>query len=124
MLDMTIYQPLCKLSTPVRGQQLRRKKWQPHEREFWAADLHRGSKLLVKPTLAQTMFLTGAGSTTGVWWALQREAERDEIMRGRLPLVPSPTARAPFSDPEIFHFIRTVGIARVLDAACAVEAAE
>jgi hypothetical protein len=32
-------------SLPVRGHYLSRKKnWRPHEREFWAADLHRGEK--------------------------------------------------------------------------------
>jgi hypothetical protein len=125
MDTLTVYQSGFGLSIPVRGQQLRRKKWQLHEREFWAAALHRGSKHLVKPTIAQTVFLAGAGSVTSVWWALQRETERGEIMRGRLPLVPPQrVAKAPFSDPEIFHFVRTVGVARVLDAACAVEAAE
>ena len=72
------------------------------------------------------MSLTGAGSTTSVWWALQREAFREEIMQGLLPMVPSRSLKpkAPISDPDIIDFVRAVGIARVLDAAVAVEAAE
>ena len=101
MLDVTTYQPGWKpvntaptiirvdASMPVTGQALSRKRnWQPHEREFWAADLYTGDKRLVKPTLAQATWLTGAGSTTSVWWAVQREALREEIMNGQLPLVP------------------------------------
>ena len=129
MNKLTYYQPgLAPVNAmPVRGQQLSRKKdWQPHEREFWAADLYRGEKRLVEPTLAQCMFLTGAGCTTGVWWALQREKFRDDVMLGLLPLVPPRIAKlkAPLSDFELFDFVRVNGINRVFDVVCAVEAAE
>jgi hypothetical protein len=136
MLDLVKYQPgILPVNTaaptvvvvpplPVTGQSLSRKKnWLPHEREFMAADLYRGDKRLIKPTLAQAAALTGAGSATSVWWAVQRESVRDEIMQGWLPMVP-PRVKAPISDPEIIDFVRTVGLERVLDAACAVEAAQ
>jgi hypothetical protein len=138
MLDsLTVYQPNPGLindtasstvvvvpPTPVTGQAISRKRnWQPHEREFWAADLYTGDKRLIKPTLQQVARLTGAGSASSVWWAVQREAARDEIMCGLLPLVP-PRVKAPISDPEIIDFVRSVGIERVLDAAVAVEAAQ
>jgi hypothetical protein len=112
---------------PVTGQSLSRKRnWQPHERDFWAADLYSGAKRLIKPTLAQAASLTGAGSTSSVWWALQRESVRQEIMNGWMPLVPPRAlkSKAPISDPEIIDFVRTVGLERVLDAAVVVEAAQ
>jgi hypothetical protein len=114
---------------PVSGQSLSRKRdWRPHEREFWGADLYRGKKYLVEPTLAQAMLLAGAGSTTGVWWALGRQQYREEILRGLLPLVPPRATKsktpASVSDGDLFNFVRDVGIGRVLEAACAVEAAQ
>jgi hypothetical protein len=123
-------------ATPVTGQALSRKRnWQPHEREFWAADLHSGVKRLINPTLAQAAALTGAGSTSSVWWAIRRESVREEIMRGQLPMVPPHgyreirqlrlKARAgEVSDVELFDLVREVGIGRVLDIAVAVEAAQ
>jgi hypothetical protein len=114
-------------SRPVTGQALGRKRnWQPHEREFWAADLYTGGRRLVKPTLAQAAALTGAGSTTSVWWALQRESVREEIMRGWLPLVPprEMKSKARVSDDELFDLVREAGIGRVLEAACLVVAAQ
>lgn len=113
-------------SMPVTGQALSRKRnWRLHERAFWAADLYSGDKRLIKPTLAQAAALTGAGSTSSVWWALQREAVREEIMLGLLPMVPPrATKPVPVSDGDLFDFVRNVGIGRVLDAACAVEAAQ
>jgi hypothetical protein len=44
------------------------------------------------------MSLTGAGSTTSVWWALQREAFREEIMQGLLPMVPSCSSKPKAAD--------------------------
>jgi hypothetical protein len=130
MHTLTYYQPgrvpVNSMPLPVRGQQLSRRKWQPYEREFWAADLYRGEKRLIKPTLAQSAFLTGAGSVTGVWWALQRENYRDDIMQGLLPLVPARAVvkpKAPISDQEIIDYVRKVGVARTLYAAVMVEQA-
>jgi hypothetical protein len=126
---ITIYRPnlgpVNITSMPIRGQYLSRKKWQPSERAFWGADLYRGEKHLVRPTLAQAAFLTGAGSVTSVWWALRREEYRDEIMSGLLPLVPARAVKASGLD-ELVDFIHRKGLEpmTVLDAACAVEAAE
>jgi hypothetical protein len=125
---ITIYQPKMGLvnvtSMPVRGQYLRRRKWQPYEREFWAADLYRGERRLIKPTLAQSAFLTGAGSVTGVWWAVRRQEYRDEIMSGLLPLVPARAVKpkASIGEDDLVDFVRRVGVARTLDAAIAAEA--
>jgi hypothetical protein len=123
-------------SMPVTGQALSRKRdWRLHERSFWAADLYGGDKRLINPTLAQAAMLTGAGSTSSVWWAIRRESVREEIMRGLLPMVPPRgyreirqlrlKARAgEVSDVELFDLVREVGIARMLDVAVAVEAAQ
>lgn len=124
---------------PVSGQSLSRKRnWRSHEREFWAADLYSARKYLVEPTFAQTMSLTGVGSTTGVWWALQREAFREEILHGLLPLVPTrakpsrvpasngkallvPNNTSDIADFELINIARCVGVDRMLAAAVAVE---
>jgi hypothetical protein len=114
-------------SLPVTGQSLSRKRnWQPHERSFVAADLYRGTKRLIEPTLAQAAALTGAGSTSSVWWATQREAVREEIMLGLLPMVPprEMKSRASITDDDLFDIVREAGIGRVLEAACALEAAQ
>jgi hypothetical protein len=62
MLDsLTVYRPdhgsINAALTTVRvepmpvitGQALSRRKWQPYEREFWAADFYTGDKRLIKP---------------------------------------------------------------------------
>ncbi len=115
-------------SQPVRGQALTRKKnWLLHEREFWAADLYCGATYLVEPTLIQCQVLTGAGSTTSVWWATQRQMHRAAIMRGGMPLVPARAAHKGDGtdlvhlDTMLAEAIRQVGLDRTLAIAVQVE---
>jgi hypothetical protein len=83
---------------------------------------------------------------TYVHYAVKRQAERAEIERGLIPLVPPhlgrktnghdrPTINAikalqdtlrsiPILDSELINFVRSVGVNRVLEAAVAAEAAE
>jgi hypothetical protein len=102
-------------------------------RAFLAADLHSGAKQLVKPTMLQSAFLAGVNRTYA-HWATKRQAERFEIEAGLVPLVPPPVSKAngsmlPMSitgmpDAELIDFVKSIGINRVLNAACAVEAAQ
>lgn len=115
-------------SLPVRGQTLAHKKnWLPHEREFWAADFYIGVKHLVEPTLGQCQSFTGAGSLTGVWWAVQRQVYRAEIMREEMPLVPARAAPKANGtnlvnlDVMLAEAIRQVGLDRTLATAVQVE---
>jgi hypothetical protein len=70
-------------------------------------------------------------NVTYVHHALKQAGNRFWIENGHMPLVPPPikNSRVPtvptvYGDTEILDFVRTVGIARVLDAAVAVEAAQ
>jgi hypothetical protein len=106
-------------------------------RAFFGADLHLGAKRPDKLTRQQSAGLARVSSTY-VWWAEKRMAERAAIEAGVIPLVPaSPISKAngngtivPMSvtgqmpDPALIDFVRSVGVTRVLEAACAVEAAE
>jgi hypothetical protein len=103
-------------------------------RAFLAADLHSGAKQLVKPTMVQSAFLAGVNRAYA-HWAAKRLAKRAEIEAGLIPLVPPSVLKAngtmlPASitgfvtDSDVFDFVRSVGINRVLDAAVAVEAAQ
>ena len=104
-------------------------------RAFVAADLYSGAKALTKPTMTQSAFLARVSDTYG-WWALKRMAERAEIEAGLIPLVPPAHAKpngsngAPLvtvvdvADAELVEFVRSLGVERVLQAACLVEAAQ
>jgi len=123
MLDSLTYPTsLAPVNSTVTGQYLSRARLTRRERDFVGADLRRGVKFLVHPTLAQAAFLAGS-NVSAVWWACHRQGFRGEIIRGLLPLVP-PRVSKPIPDTAVVDFVRTVGITRVLDAACAVEAAE
>jgi hypothetical protein len=103
------------------------------DQAFAAADLYRGNKRLIDPTLAQTAFITGS-DITALWWALRREDHREEIIAGRLPLVPSrpkkacsvPAPKAAVDDAGLIgiigDIIGQIGIDRLLTVAAAVEA--
>ena len=103
-------------------------------RAFYAADLHRGAKLLTKPTMLQAAFIARV-SPAYAWAAEKRMAERNEIEGGYVPLVPPSVSKANgnmlpasitghLADSEVIAFVRSVGIDRVLEAAVAVEAAQ
>jgi hypothetical protein len=117
-------------SLPLRGRYLSRGLKGKHEAAFVAADLYAGRKHLIEPSLAVAAAITGA-SPTEVWWALRRQMERAAILSGQMPLVPSRPHKAPavngngsVSDAELLQIVRSVGVARVLDAAVAIEAAQ
>jgi hypothetical protein len=103
-------------------------------RAFLASELHRGTKRLDKPTMSQCAYLARV-STAYAWAAEKRMAERAVIEAGYVPLVPaSPISKAngsalPMSitgipDRDLVDFVRSVGVNRVIEAACAVEAAQ
>jgi hypothetical protein len=104
-------------------------------RAFLAADLHSGAKRLVRPTMTQCAAIARV-NVSYCWWAERRMAERTAIESGAIPLVPAPVHKnsngtvVPISpagqmpDPALIDFVRNVGVTRVLEAACAVEAAE
>jgi len=105
-------------------------------RAFYAADLHLGVKPLTKPTMVQSALLARVSTTYG-WWAEKRWEERWQIEAGLIPLVPAAAARANgnstlqpvvpdvgIDDATVVSFVRNVGVARILEAAVAVEAAQ
>jgi hypothetical protein len=105
----------------------------PVVRAFYAADLHSGAKQLVKPTMVQSAFLAGVNRAYA-HWAANRQAERADIERGLIPLVPSgsklngtmlpASITGHIADSDVIDFVRSVGVNRVLEAAVAVEAAQ
>jgi hypothetical protein len=105
------------------------------ERAFLAADLHTGARVLVDPTISQSAMLAGVNRTYA-WWAVQRQAERDEIEAGLIPVLPAnqithaaignnslPAPAIEIPDCELIEFVHSVGVDRVLDAAVLAEAA-
>ncbi len=112
--------------SPVTGRYLAHNKLGRVERAFLASDLISGDKRLVRPTIKQAAMLAGVNATYA-WWASKQEINRSDIEAGYLPLVPArevkPTS-ASVSDGDLFDFVHDVGIGRVLEAACAVEAAQ
>ena len=134
MLDSLTYatdvMPVNWEAVPLRGRYLCRSLDSKAKAAFVGADLYRGTSRLIEPSLAQAAFITGS-DVTAVWWALRREEYRSEICRRLMPLMPARPKKngkalsVPMvDDAEIINFVRNVGIGRVLDAACAVEAAE
>ena len=107
---------------PVTGRYLAHARLSRVERAFLASDLISGDKRLVRPTIRQAATLVGVNATYA-WWAGKQQDNRFDIENGYLPLVPA-RVKALVSDPEIVDFVRSVGIERVLEAACAVEAAQ
>jgi len=118
-------------STPVSGRYLSHNKYDAIGRAFLAADLYTGAKVLVKPTLKQSALLARVNATYA-WWAVRREPERATIEAGSVPLVPAQhkplllgidlDALAAKPNPDLVALVRSVGIDRVLEAACFVEA--
>jgi hypothetical protein len=112
-------------SMPVTGRYLAHNKLGRAERAFLASDLISGDRRLVQPTISQAAMLAKVNATY-VWWAGQREAHRDEVLQGWLPLVPPREIKSstPITDGELFDIVRAAGIGRTLEAACAVEAVQ
>jgi hypothetical protein len=116
--------------SPLRGRYLSRSLG---KREGWfvGADLYRGDRYLVEPSLEQAALLTGS-KVSAVWWALRREECREAIIAGELPLVPPsvpkangapsvPVFNSGIDDAELMHIAHVVGAERMLAAAVAVE---
>jgi hypothetical protein len=112
-------------SMPVTGRYLAHSKLSSVERAFLASDLVSGDKRLVRPTIVQAAMLARVNKTYA-WWATKQQDNRFDIEAGYLPLVPprEVKSRAPISDDWLFDIVREAGIGRVLEAACAVEAAQ
>jgi hypothetical protein len=126
--------------SPLRGRYLGRSFGSKHEAAFAGADLYAGRKQLVEPSLAQSALVTGSDASS-VWWALRREDYREAIIAGELPLVPARTKAPPLvpgtngssalpasitgmiADSDVISFVRSVGVNRVLKAACLLESA-
>jgi hypothetical protein len=91
-------------------------------RAFLAAELHRGEKHLVAPTITQSAKLAGV-NTTYAWWANKRFTERILIEGGVVPLVPPVTVKPviftddTIPDAVLADVIRSAGIMRTLDVA-------
>jgi hypothetical protein len=122
------------IAVPISGRFLAHNRHNRVVRAFIAADLHAGTKRLIKPTLVQSALLAGVNRTYA-HWADKRQAERAEIEAGLIPLVPAPVIGpkvngnmlsaplAEIEDSEVINFVRSVGVNRVLEAAVMVEAA-
>jgi hypothetical protein len=137
MLNYHLPKPVAMPVPSLTGRFLAHNQESRVVRAFLAADLHRGVKRLDKPTRLQAAILARVNPTYALW-AEKRMAERVAIEAGAIPLVPaSPISKAngngmivPMSatgqtpDPALIDFVRSVGVTRVLEAACAVEAAE
>jgi hypothetical protein len=114
---------------PLKGRYLKRSLKNRHLAAFVGADLVSGEAQLVEPTLAQAAFITGS-EVMSVWWAMQRQDHREEIIAGLMPLVPSrhkkaysvPAAKAGIDDVMLFDIISKVGVDHTLAIAAAVEA--
>ena len=120
-------------STPITGRFLAFNKHDRIAHAFYGADLVLGKSRLEDPTILQAAKLCRVNPTY-VHWALKRQAERADIELGLIPLVPTPsivpkakgtTLTTPSGiDDALVQFVRSVGINRVLEAACAAEAAQ
>jgi hypothetical protein len=121
--------------TPISGSYLARNHAGMARRAFIAADLHLGTSVLTVPTQTQAAALARV-NVSYVRWALKRQAERTDIERGHVPLIPpqgivapktngaTPTTTSGIDDAGLVQFVRSVGIDRVIHAAIAVERAQ
>lgn len=117
-------------STPITGRHLAHNRSSIVERAYLSADLHVGARFLVAPTVLQAAALARV-NVTYVHHALKQAGNRFWIENGHMPLVP-PRIKEPkvpmvpevYDQAAIIDFVRRIGIGPVLDAACAVEAAQ
>jgi hypothetical protein len=117
-------------STPITGRYLAHNQLSLVEKAYLGADLHTGKRVLVAPTVVESAMLARV-NTTYVHYALKQEANRFAIEHRYTPLVPPrikeltvPMVPEVYDQAAIIDIVRRVGIGRVLDAACAVEAAQ
>lgn len=110
----------------VSGSTLAHNRFDLVGKAFLAADLHRGVRILHKPTMVQSALLARVNRTYA-FWADRRYEQRAEIEAGLLPLMPAKPVSIvteTVSDLELANMIRVAGIARTLDIAALIEAAE
>jgi hypothetical protein len=123
-------------STSIPGSYLACNHLSLVKRAFLAADLHLGAKHPIALTQIQSAALARVNRNY-VYWALKRQAERADIERGLIPLVPPEaelvvpktngtplTTTFGIDDAGLVQLVRSVGINRVLNAAIAVETAQ
>jgi hypothetical protein len=114
---------------PVSGNLLSHNRWDPIGKAFMAADLYLGKRILRDPTIVQSALLARVNRTYA-FHAIQRQAQRAEIEAGLIPLVPPVTAKPVLltddmiPDSELTDIVRKAGVARILDVAAQLEAAE
>jgi hypothetical protein len=126
MDTLTVYRtPFGSVNSTVTGRYLAHNSLNRVRKAFLARDLSVGAKQLVEPTVLQAAMLAKVNATY-VHWAIKQTANRFEIEAGYLPLVPPRVVKSKASTPdsELIDFVRAIGVGRVLDAACVVEAAE
>jgi hypothetical protein len=123
-------------STPITGRFLAHNHHNRVARAFTAADLHAGTKQLIKPTMVQAALLARV-SAAYAWAAVKRQNQRAEIEAGLIPLVPASVVGpktngngsalvvpGTIDDAELMHIAHVVGADRMLAAAVAMEAAQ
>jgi hypothetical protein len=133
-LHYQLLEPTATAVPAISGNFLARNRYDLVAHAFYACDLFTGAKRLVKPTMLQAAHLARV-NVTYAWAAHRRQAERAAIEAGKVPLVPPPLMKANgapltpvvdtgIDDATVVSFVRSVGVARVLEAAVAVEAAQ
>jgi hypothetical protein len=116
-------------ATPITGRYIAHAKATLTQRAFHAADLVLGATRLQRPTVVQAAALWRVNRTY-VHWAIRQQDGRGLIEVGTMPLVPRrvvlalPAPKPTIDDSTLIDLVRNVGVARVLDAAVAVEAAQ
>ena len=125
MLDKTtsyhVPVPVQSPTKKVTGRYLAHGKMTKPERAVLAAELHDGTAVLGRLTVAQLGRLTGVSSTY-VRAAIAASPERRRRVRaGEAPLMvqralPAPVVPLASSDDHVVHVVRELGVARVWDA--------
>ena len=134
------------MPAPISGRYLAHNHLSPVKRAFGAADTKLGKYRPTDLTVLQCAGLWRVNPTY-THWAIKRQAERAEIVAGRIPLVPAhlgrkanghdnrPTINAiktlqnalrsiPILDSDLIDLVRSVGVNRVFEAVVAAEAAQ
>jgi hypothetical protein len=131
LLSLTNYGVNDVAPIPISGDYLSFNKKDAVGKAFLGAELYLGTRIFRDPTIVQAAYLARTNRTY-CFWAVRRMEQRAEIEAGLLPLVPYVTAKpVPFittgdmiSDVELADMIRKAGIARTIDIAAQIEAAE
>jgi hypothetical protein len=109
-------------AAPITGRFFAHNRLSRVERAFLAADLVTGATRLAEPTVVQAAILAGVNRTSAGW--AKQAANRPDIIRGLLPLVPrSSLTRAQIDDHVIVDLVNRVGIDHLLAVMSTAEAA-